>query len=150
MVRLLMTVSEPFPIRFRRNLRRGSAIVGPLLGAQWIVRLFEGHPFVSSLIDISLSYVLLVPAGVLTYTALSRFRTRGPVVHYAVWLATAMGAWLPLLLLMAFRATPLLFPSWSILFLAIVIAALVWGAIAGSIEAQIERSKRAIGYRRSA
>jgi hypothetical protein len=146
--------SAPFSTRLGRNLR---AAVG-LLAALWIAGvvgiLIRGAPLLDAVLAALAIFVFIGPPGVLTYSALSPWRTRGFLAHYGVWVATVVGAWLPLFLLA--QVVPIagsdlpLFDHPLVFFVAAVMAGLVWGSITQSINNARERARRAIDDKRSA
>jgi hypothetical protein len=76
------------------------------------------------------------------------------LAHYAVWVATLVGAWLPLFLLA--QVVPVagsdfaLFDRPLVFFVATVMTGLVWGSVTQSINNARERAQRAINEKRSA
>jgi hypothetical protein len=116
--------------------------------------LIRGAPLIDAVLAAVAIFVFIGPPGVLTYSALSPWRTRGILAHYAVWVATLVGAWLPLFLLaqvvpVASSDLPL-FDHPLVFFVAAVIAGLVWGSVTQSVNNARERAERAINEKRSA
>jgi len=145
--------AAPFSTRLAHNSR---AAIG-LLAVLWIAGgagiLVRGDPLIDVMLAGLAIFVFIGPAGVLTYSALSIWRTRGILGHYAVWVATLIGAWLPLFLLA--QVVPVassdfhLFDRPVLFFVATILAGLVWGSISRSIQRAREQAQRAMDDKRS-
>ena len=149
-----MTSGAQFSTRLARNVR----VAIKLLAALWLVgvaaTLIRGGPFIDIVLTGVALFFLVGPGAVLTYSALSTWRTRGVFAHYGVWVATLVGGWLPLFLLaQAAPVTGVDFPLFDhpvLFFVAMILAGLVWGSITRSIEGAQDRAQRVIGEKRSA
>ncbi len=140
-----MDPQSSFRYRLVKNLKDGARIIAALQLAATLTRILEGAPAARSLLDAAVSFLLVVPLGVLTYTALSPLRSKGRLAHYVVWIGTACGVWIPVGLLTLGGLAPPLYPRWPVFPLAMIIVALVWGAISEGIETQLEQSRKAFG-----
>ncbi len=149
-----MTDTIPFSRRLARNLRAAVRLLGVLWIAGVAGILIRGDPLIDAALAAIAIFVFIGPPGVLTYSVLSPWGARGILAHYAVWVATLLGAWMPLFLLA--QVVPLgssdlpLFDRPLVFFVAIVMAGLVWGSLTQSINSARERAQRAIDAKRSA
>lgn len=148
-----MTDTARFSMRLARNLRTAARLLAVLWLAGVAGILIRGDPLIDAALAAVAIFVFIAPPGILTYSALSPWGARGIISHYAVWVATLLGAWLPVFLLA--QVVPLvssdlpLFDHPLAFFVAIVMAGLVWGSVTQSINSARERAQRAIDAKRS-